>query len=141
LFGLGFDTASEVGLLALAADVATRRVPFLALISLPLLFAAGMSLADTADGAFMSRAYGWAFSNPIRRIYYNLTVISLSVAVALMIGTIELLQLAAGKLGFDEGFWSFIVSLDFGQIGYAVVALLGATSAGAAVLWKTAHLE
>jgi high-affinity nickel-transport protein len=68
-------------------------------------------------------------------------VISLSVAVALMIGTIELLQLAAGKLGFDEGFWSFIVSLDFGQIGYAVVALLGATSAGAAVLWKTAHLE
>lgn len=141
MFGLGFDTASEVGLPALAAGLATHRVPFLALISLPLLFAAGMSLADTADGAFMSRAYGWAFSNPIRRIYYNLTVISLSVAVALMIGTIELLQLAAGKLGFDEGFWSFIVSLDFGQIGYAVVALLGATSAGAAVLWKTAHLE
>src|SRR5207302_9121034 len=89
LFGLGFDTATEVGLLALAAGVATHHVPFLAVISLPLLFAAGMSLMDTADGAFMSRAYDWAFASPVRRVYYNITVTSLSVAVALVIGTVE----------------------------------------------------
>src|SRR5437867_426651 len=92
LFGLGFDTATEVGLLALAAGVATHHLPFLAVISLPLLFAAGMSLMDTADGAFMTHAYGWAFASPIRKIYYNITVTSLSVAVALAIGTVELLQ-------------------------------------------------
>src|SRR5581483_6152121 len=85
LFGLGFDTATEVGLLALAAGAATHQVPFLAVVSLPLLFAAGMSLMDTIDGAFMSHAYGWAFSNPIRKVYYNLTVTSLSVVVALAI--------------------------------------------------------
>ena len=92
LFGLGFDTATEVALLAIAAGVATHHVPFLAVISLPLLFAAGMSLMDTADGAFMSHAYGWAFANPVRKVYYNITVTSLSVAVALVIGTVELLQ-------------------------------------------------
>ena len=83
LFGLGFDTATEIGLLAVAAGVATHHVPFLAVISLPIIFAAGMSLMDTADGAFMSHAYGWAFSNPVRKVYYNITVTSLSVAVAL----------------------------------------------------------
>ena len=98
LFGLGFDTATEIGLLAVAAGVATHDVPFLAIISLPLIFAAGMSLMDTADGAFMSHAYGWAFSNPIRKVYYNITVTSLSVAVALIIGTIELLQVAGRQV-------------------------------------------
>src|SRR5215468_7649662 len=97
LFGLGFDTATEIGLLAIAAGVATHHVPLLAIISLPLIFAAGMCLMDTADGAFMSHAYGWAFSNPIRKIYYNITVTSLSVAVALLIGTIEILQVTAAK--------------------------------------------
>ena len=91
LFGLGFDTATEVGLLALAAGVATHSVPILAILALPILFAAGMSLMDTLDGAFMSQAYGWAFSNPIRKIYYNITVTMLSVVVALVIGTVELL--------------------------------------------------
>src|SRR5205085_9101775 len=92
LFGLGFDTASEVALLALAAGVATHHVPFLAVLSLPLLFAAGMSLLDPADGAFMSDAYGWALTNPVRSVYYNITVTTLSVIVALAIGTIELMQ-------------------------------------------------
>ena len=108
LFGLGFDTASEVALLALAAGVATHHVPFLAVISLPLLFAAGMSLMDTADGAFMSQAYGWAFSNPVRKIYYNITVTSLSVAVALLVGTVELLQVFATKFSLDSGFWGWL---------------------------------
>ncbi|TML61247.1 MAG: HoxN/HupN/NixA family nickel/cobalt transporter [Actinobacteria bacterium] len=130
LFGLGFDTATEVGLLALAAGVATHHVPFLAVISLPLLFAAGMSLMDTADGAFMSQAYGWAFSNPVRRVYYNITVTSLSVAVALVIGTVELLQV----LGFLNG-------LDFGQLGYGVVGLFVATWAASVLVWKVRRLE
>ena len=130
LFGLGFDTATEVGLLALAAGVATHHVPFLAVISLPLLFAAGMCLMDTADGAFMSRAYGWAFSNPVRRVYYNITVTSLSVAVALAIGTVELLQV----LGFLQG-------LDFGQLGYGIVGLFVATWATSVLVWKVRRLE
>ena len=115
LFGLGFDTATEVGLLALAAGVATHHVPFLAVISLPLLFAAGMSLMDTADGAFMSQAYGWAFSNPVRKVYYNITVTGLSVAVALLIGTVELMQVAATRLGLDCGFWGWLGTIDFGS--------------------------
>src|SRR5947208_644963 len=118
LFGLGFDTATEVGLLAIAAGVAGHRVPFLAILSLPLLFAAGMSLMDTADGAFMSHAYGWAFSNPVRKVYYNITVTSLSVAVALVIGTVELLQVVTARLGHDTGFWAFLQGLDFGTLRY-----------------------
>src|SRR5205085_8649330 len=105
LFGLGFDTASEIALLALAAGVATHHVPFLAVVSLPLLFAAGMSLMDTLDGAFMSHAYGWAFSNPIRKVYYNITVTSLSIVVALAIGTIELLQVMSTNLGLRGRGW------------------------------------
>jgi len=141
LFGLGFDTASEVGLLALAAGVATDRVPMLAVVSLPLLFAAGMSLMDTADGAFMSHAYGWAFSNPIRRVYYNITVTSLSVAVALAIGSVELLQVLSTKLSLDGGFWDWLNGLDFGKLGYAVVGLFAATWVLSAALWKLRRIE
>ena len=141
LFGLGFDTATEIGLLAIAAGVATHSVPFLAIISLPLIFAAGMCLMDTVDGAFMSQAYGWAFSNPIRKIYYNITVTSLSVAVALVIGMIELLQVTAAKFSLSGGFWTFLDSLDFGKIGYVVVGLFVATWAFSAVLWKARRVE
>jgi nickel/cobalt transporter (NiCoT) family protein len=141
LFGLGFDTATEVGLLAIAAGVATHHVPFLAIISLPIIFAAGMSLMDTADGAFMSHAYGWAFSNPVRKVYYNITVTSLSVAVALLIGMIELLQVLAAKLSLDGAFWAFLDDLDFGRIGYFVVALFVATWAFSVVVWKTRRIE
>jgi nickel/cobalt transporter (NiCoT) family protein len=141
LFGLGFDTATEIGLLAIAAGVATHHVPFLAIISLPLIFAAGMSLMDTADGAFMSHAYGWAFSNPLRKVYYNITVTTLSVTVALLIGTIELLQVTAAKLSLDGGFWAFLDELDFGRIGYVVVGLFVATWAFSIALWKAGRLE
>jgi nickel/cobalt transporter (NiCoT) family protein len=141
LFGLGFDTATEIGLLAIAAGVATHNVPFLAVISLPILFAAGMCLMDTADGAFMSHAYGWAFSNPIRKVYYNITVTSLSVTVALVIGMIELLQVTAAKFSLSGGFWAFLDNLDFGKIGYAVVGLFIATWAFSVILWKTRRIE
>src|ERR671933_1294722 len=127
LFGLGFDTATEVGLLAIAAGVATHHVPFLAVLSLPILFAAGMSLMDTADGAFMSHAYGWAFSNPVRKVYYNITVTALSVVVALAIGTVELLQVLSARLALESGFWAWLNGLDFGQLGYAIVGLFVVT--------------
>jgi nickel/cobalt transporter (NiCoT) family protein len=130
LFGLGFDTATEVGLLALSAGAATHHVPFLAMLSLPLLFAAGMSLMDTADGAFMAHAYGWAFSSPVRKVYYNLTVTTLSVTVALGIGAIELLQVAARNT------W-----LDFNTLGYGMVALFVLTWAVSALIWKTRRIE
>jgi high-affinity nickel-transport protein len=141
LFGLGFDTASEIGLLAIAAGVATHHVPFLAIVSLPLIFAAGMSLMDTIEGAFMSHAYGWAFSNPIRKIYYNITVTSLSVAVALVVGTIELLHVTADRLSLDGGFWAVLDHLQLGTLGYAVVALFAATWAVSVLLWKTRRIE
>jgi high-affinity nickel-transport protein len=130
LFGLGFDTATEVGLLALSAGAATKHVPFLAVLSLPLLFAAGMSLMDTADGAFMAHAYGWAFSNPVRKVYYNLTVTTLSVAVALGVGGIELLQVSVRST------W-----VDFNTLGYGIVALFVVTWGVSAVVWKAWRIE
>jgi high-affinity nickel-transport protein len=141
LFGLGFDTASEVGLLAISAGVASHHVPVLAVLSLPILFAAGMSLMDTADGAFMSHAYGWAFSNPVRKVYYNLTVTTLSVTVALAIGTIELLQVFSLKLGLDSGFWAWLNGLDFGKLGYGMVGAFALTWAISVVVWKRARIE
>jgi high-affinity nickel-transport protein len=141
LFGLGFDTATEVGLLALAAGVASHAVPFLAVLSLPILFAAGMSLMDTADGAFMSQAYGWAFSNPIRKVYYNITVTSLSVTVALAVGSVELLQVFATKFGLDSGFWGWLNALDFENLGYGIVGLFIVTWAGSVVIWKTRRID
>jgi high-affinity nickel-transport protein len=130
LFGLGFDTATEVGLLALSAGAAGRRMPFAAVLALPLLFAAGMSLLDTADGAFMSHAYGWAFSSPVRKVYYNITVTALSVTVALGIGGAELLQVVARAAWFD-----------LNELGYVVVALFVLTWAVSAIVWKTRRIE
>jgi nickel/cobalt transporter (NiCoT) family protein len=141
LFGLGFDTATEIALLAVAAGVATHHVPFLAVISLPLIFAAGMSLMDTLDGAFMSHAYGWAFSSPVRKVYYNISVTSLSVAVAWMVGAIELLQVLAAKLALHGPFWRLLQSLDLGHLGYLVVGLFVATWLFSLTLWKTRRYE
>jgi high-affinity nickel-transport protein len=141
LFGLGFDTASEVGLLAIAAGVATHHVPVVAVLSLPVIFAAGMSLMDTADGAFMSQAYGWAFSNPIRKVYYNITVTSLSVAVALATGSIELLQVLATKLDLTTGFFGWLQGLNFSNLGYGVVGLFVVTWAVSVVVWKKRRIE
>ena len=99
LFGLGFDTATEIALLVLAAGAGAAGLPFYAILCLPILFAAGMSLLDTIDGSFMNFAYGWAFSKPVRKVYYNITITGLSVAIALFIGTIELVGLLSDKLG------------------------------------------
>jgi high-affinity nickel-transport protein len=141
LFGLGFDTATEVGLLALAAGVATHAVPIAAILSLPILFAAGMSLMDTLDGAFMTQAYGWAFSNPIRKVYYNITITSLSVVVALAIGTVELLQVLATKLALQGGAWDWLNGLDFETLGYGIVALFVLMWAMSVAVWKVWRIE
>jgi high-affinity nickel-transport protein len=141
LFGLGFDTASEIGLLAITAGVATGKIPFLAIISFPILFAAGMSMMDTADGAFMSKAYRWAFSSPLRKIYYNITTTSLSVAVALIIGTIELLQVLSEKLDLKGAFFDFLGKLDFEILGYAIVSMFLVAWGVSVLVWKLSHVE
>lgn len=123
LFGLGFDTASEVGLLAMTAGAAAGNLPVPAILSLPILFAAGMSLMDTTDGVLMSKAYDWAFLNPLRKIFYNLTTTMLSIVVALAIGTVELAQVLIGMLGLEGPFYAPISALDFGMPGYLIVGL------------------
>jgi nickel/cobalt transporter (NiCoT) family protein len=141
MFGLGFDTATEVALLALAGGFAAKGLPIWAILPLPILFAAGMSLMDTADGAFMARAYHWAFSNPIRKVFYNLTITGLSVGVALFIGTIELLQVIAGQLHWHGGGWTWIAKFDLNQIGYGVVTIFVIVWAVALAYWRLAHVE
>jgi len=111
------------------------------LISLPLIFAAGMSLMDTADGAFMSRAYAWAFSNPVRKVFYNLTVTALSVFVALFVGLFELSQLLVGQLDLRGGVWDAIAGMDLGVMGFVIVGAFVVTWAGAFVIYRTQHIE
>ena len=111
LFGLGFDTATEVALLVLAGSAVVSGLPFYAVLSLPILFAAGMCLFDTADGCFMNFAYDWAFARPVRKVYYNLTITGLSVFVAFFIGTVEILGLIEQEYRLGGGFWTFMGKL------------------------------
>ncbi|MFI1767444.1 HoxN/HupN/NixA family nickel/cobalt transporter [Streptomyces sp. NPDC020800] len=141
LFGLGFDTATEIALLVLAGTGAASGLPWYAILCLPVLFAAGMSLLDTIDGSFMNFAYGWAFSKPVRKVYYNLTITGLSVAVALIIGTVELLGLLAGRLGLHGAFWDWIEGLDLNTVGFVIVGLFFATWAIALLVWRTGRIE
>ncbi len=125
LFGLGFDTASEVGLLALSAISAQQGVPFLFIMVFPLLFTAGMTLADTTDGVLMLGAYGWAFVKPVRKLYYNLNITLISVLVAVAVGAIEALQVVSGELNLGGPFWNFVNNtLDLGNVGFFIVAIL-----------------
>ncbi|MEV8068546.1 HoxN/HupN/NixA family nickel/cobalt transporter [Streptomyces sp. NPDC085995] len=141
LFGLGFDTATEIALLVLAGSGAASGLPWYAILCLPVLFAAGMSLLDTIDGSFMNFAYGWAFSKPVRKVYYNLTMTGLSVAVALVIGTVELLGLVADQADLHGAFWDWVAGLDLNIVGYVVVGLFFATWAVALVVWKVGRIE
>ena len=141
LFGLGFDTATEVGLLVLAGGAAAFALPWYAILTLPILFAAGMSLLDTIDGCFMNFAYGWAFSKPVRKIYYNITVTGLSVAVALIIGTIELISILTEKTGITSGPLAAIANLNLDLVGYSIVALFIVTWLAAIMVWKYGRIE
>jgi nickel/cobalt transporter (NiCoT) family protein len=142
LFGLGFDTASEVALLAISAGAAAQGVPFGAVVSLPLIFAAGMSLMDTMDGAFMARAYSWAFASPIRKVFYNLTVTSLSVFVALFVGVVELAQVVIERLHLKGPLFGGIASFDLvGKLGYVIVAAFVVTWVAAFVIYKVRRID
>jgi len=141
LFGLGFDTATEVGLLVLAGGAAAFSLPWYAVLTLPILFAAGMSMLDSIDGCFMNFAYGWAFSKPVRKVFYNITVTGLSVAVALIIGTIELISILTDKVGIASGPLASIANLDLNHIGYIIVALFVLTWVVALAVWKYGHIE
>jgi high-affinity nickel-transport protein len=141
LFGLGFDTATEVTLLALAGTGAAAGVPWYAVLTLPVLFAAGMSLMDSLDGVFMSVAYDWAFANPIRKIYYNLTITGLSVVVALLIGTIELISVAHDDLGWNNPVTEWVSSLSLDNVGFVVVGVFITTWAAAVGFWRYGRPE
>jgi high-affinity nickel-transport protein len=141
LFGLGFDTATEVALLVLAGGAAGAGLPWYAILCLPTLFAAGMSLMDSIDGSFMNFAYGWAFSEPVKKVYYNLTVTGLSVAVALVIGTIELGGLIAEQLNLSSPFWTWFEGIDINFLGFMIVGMFVATWAIALAVWHWGHIE
>jgi high-affinity nickel-transport protein len=141
LFGLGFDTATEVSLLVLAGGAAAFSLPWYALLTLPILFAAGMSLLDTIDGCFMNFAYGWAFSKPVRKVYYNITITALSVAVALIIGGIEVISIITDRFGIESGPLAWVSQLDLNYVGYAIVILFVATWIVALAVWRYGRIE
>jgi high-affinity nickel-transport protein len=141
LFGLGFDTASEVALLFLAAGAAGAGLPFYAILCLPILFAAGMSLLDAIDGSFMNLAYGWAFSQPVRKVFYNLTITGLSVAVAFVVGTIELSGLLADKLGAQGPLWSWLENVSISTLGFIIVGMFVGAWTIALAVWRLGRIE
>jgi high-affinity nickel-transport protein len=141
LFGLGFDTATEVGLLVISGTAVAGGLPLWAIVSLPLLFAGGMSLFDTIDGCFMNFAYGWAFSKPVRKIYYNLVITLLSVTVAFAIGTIELLSLLAGQLHLHGMVFDVASGVNINAAGFVVVGIFVVTWIVALVIWRYGAIE
>src|SRR5215468_3913005 len=141
LFGLGFDTATEIALLVLAGSAVVSGLPFYAVLSLPLLFAAGMSLFDTADGCFMNFAYDWAFARPVRKVYYNLTITGLSVFVAFFVGAVEILGLIGQETGASGGFWSFVAAFDLNKAGFVIVGVFVLTWIAALAVWRFGRIE
>ncbi|MDN0200466.1 HoxN/HupN/NixA family nickel/cobalt transporter [Streptomyces sp. S.PNR 29] len=141
VFGLGFDTATEVTLMVMAGSGAAAGLPWYAILCLPLLFAAGMSLFDTLDGTFMNFAYHWAFSHPVRKVFYNLTITGLSIAVAFFIGTIELVGVLHEKLALNDSVTGWIASIDLDSVGYLIVGLFVVVWAAAVAYWRLAKVE
>jgi high-affinity nickel-transport protein len=141
LFGLGFDTVTEIGLLVIAGGAVAANLPFWAVLTLPILFTAGMALLDTVDGAFMNIAYGWAFSRPVRKVYYNITVTALSVAVALIIGVVELVGLLADRTGIHSGPLAALAHIDLEYVGYGIVTLFVLTWAVSLAIWRFGRIE
>lgn len=141
LFGLGFDTATEIGLLVLAGSSVVAGLPWWAIIALPALFAGGMSLLDTLDGSFMNFAYGWAFSKPVRKVYYNIIITGLSVATAMFIGGLELMQVLSGQLSLTGGVWDAANSLNLNSAGYFIVAAFAVVWIVALSIWRFGKVE
>ena len=141
LFGLGFDTATEVALLVLAGTAVIGGLPFYAVLSLPILFAAGMSLFDTADGCFMNFAYDWAFARPVRKVYYNLTITALSVFVAVFIGAVEVLGLLGQDGNLTGPGWSWLAGFDINKAGFVIVGVFVLTWVAALAIWRFGKIE
>jgi nickel/cobalt transporter (NiCoT) family protein len=143
LFGLGFDTATEVAMFGVSAAQAAKGVPFAAILVFPVLFAAGMSLVDTTDGVLMLGAYDWAFIKPIRKLYYNMTITFVSVVVALLIGGIEALGLIGDQFGFKGAFWAAMDKLNdnFNTIGFAIIGVFLVAWIGSYVIYKAKKLD
>jgi len=141
LFGLGFDTATEVALLVLAGSSVIAGLPWWAILSLPMLFAGGMSLLDTIDGSFMNFAYGWAFSRPVRKVYYNIVITGLSVIVAIFIGGLEVAQVFAGQLNLTGGFWDYANNFNINRAGFIIVGMFVTVWAFALLLWRFGNIE
>jgi high-affinity nickel-transport protein len=144
VFGMGFDTATEVALLATTALLATQHVPWYAILCLPLLFTAGMTLMDTTDGMFMNLAYGWAFLHPVRKVYYNIAITGLSVAICFFIGGIETLGLLPQEihsLSQTSGFWGFVYNFDINKAGFVIVGMFIITWTAALLIWRYGHIE
>jgi high-affinity nickel-transport protein len=142
VFGMGFDTATEVALLATTALLASQNLPFYSILCLPILFTAGMGLMDTIDGVFMNFAYSWAFFNPVRKVYYNLAITGLSVAICFFIGTIEVLGILPVELGgLHGGFWRFMANFDINKAGFVIVGMFIACWVAAWTFWKFGHVE
>jgi high-affinity nickel-transport protein len=141
VFGLGFDTATEVALLATTAVLASQALPFYSIMCLPILFTAGMALMDTADGLFMNVAYGWAFFNPVRKVYYNLAITGLSVSICFFIGTIEIFGLLPMELHIHGSFWSFMENFNINTAGFVIVGMFLVTWVVALAIWRFGHVE
>jgi len=141
VFGIGFDTATEVVLLAATAYAAMQALPYYAILALPLLFSGGMMLFDTLDGCFMNFAYGWAFARPLRKVYYNLVITGLSIAAAFVIGSIELLGVLTGELHLHGAFWDVVTNFNINVAGFVIAGLFGVIWAVAIAYWKLGQVE
>jgi high-affinity nickel-transport protein len=143
LFGLGFDTATEIGLLGISAAEASKGLSLWAILVFPTLFAAGMSLIDTTDNILMLGAYGWAFVKPVRKLYYNLTITFVSVLVALVVGGIEALGLLAGQFHFTGSFWALVTRMNenFGLLGYCIIGLFALSWVASLMIYKWQRLD
>ena len=141
LFGLGFDTATQVGILGVSATTSGGGMPLIYVMLLPLLFAAGMSLVDTVDSVLMLGAYGWAFVKPIRKLYYNMNITLVSVLVALVVGTIEIMSIFADRFHLKGGLWNWVGELDFETLGYLIIGIFVASWAGSALIYKVKRFD
>jgi high-affinity nickel-transport protein len=141
VFGLGFDTATEVALLAATAGAATVGLPWYAVLCLPILFTAGMTLLDSIDGAFMQVVYGWAFAKPVRKMFYNIVITALSVALAFFIGSIELLGLVGQEFNLSDGIWDWTNNFDLNTAGFIIVGGFIVIWAAAVLIWRFGRIE
>ena len=141
VFGIGFDTATEVVLLAATAYAAIQGLPYFAVLALPFLFSGGMMLFDTLDGAFMNFAYGWAFARPVRKVYYNLVITGLSIGAAFIIGTIEILGILTSEVHLHGAFWNLMANFNINVAGFCIAAMFVLVWVAALIYWRAGKVE